>query len=50
MRCRQNLRIMLLKKYKSLNKLKELSLEELETILPNEVANNLYKYLKEVDK
>ena len=43
-------RIMLLKKYKSLNKLKELSLEELETILPNEVANNLYKYLKEVDK
>ena len=43
-------RIMLLKKYKSLNKLKELSLEELENILPQEVANNLYQYLREFDK
>ena len=43
-------RIMLLKKYKSLNKLKELSLEELENILPQEVANNLYNYLQEFDK
>ena len=43
-------RIMLLKKYKSLNKLKELSLEELENILPQEVANNLYQYLQEFDK
>ncbi len=43
-------RIMLLKKYKSINKLKELSLEELENILPKEVANNLYEYLQEFDK
>ena len=43
-------RIMLLKKYKSINKLKELSLEELENILPKEVANNLYNYLQEFDK
>ena len=43
-------RIMLLKKYKSLNKLKELSLEELENILPQEAANNLYQYLQEFDK
>ena len=41
---------MLLKKYKSINKLKELSLEELENILPKEVANNLYNYLQEFDK
>lgn len=43
-------RIMLLKKYKSINKLKELSLEELENILPKEVAINLYDYLQEFDK
>ena len=43
-------RIMLLKKYKSINKLKELSLEELENILPKEVANTLYNYLQEFDK
>ena len=43
-------RIMLLKKYKSINKLKELSLEELENILPKDVANNLYYYLQEFDK
>lgn len=36
----------LLKKYKTITKLKELSLDELENILPNNVANNLYDYLK----
>ncbi len=43
-------RIMLLKKYKSINKLKELSIEELEKSLPSEVAINLYNYLQEFDK
>ena len=41
---------MLLKKYKSINKLKELSIEELEKSLPSEVAINLYNYLQEFDK
>ena len=41
-------RTLLLKKYKSLNKLKELSLEELESILPKDVAFNLHEYLKEL--
>ena len=43
-------RTLLLKKYKSLNKLKELSIEELESILPKDVAFNLHEYLKEFDK
>ena len=43
-------RIMLLKKYKSINKLKELTLQQLEDILPKGVANNLYLYLQEFDK
>ncbi len=37
----------LLKKYKTITKLKELSLEQLNEILPNRVALNLYNYLKE---
>lgn len=36
----------LMKKYKSLNKMKELSKEELEEILPKEVALNLYNFLR----
>ena len=45
-------RLMLLKKYKSINKLKEVSLEELKEILPDKLANNLYNYLNntEIDK
>lgn len=39
-------KIMLLKKYKTLSKLKELRLEELESVLPSDVANNLIEYLK----
>lgn len=37
----------LLKKYKTITKLKTLSLEELSTILPSTVANNLFEFLKE---
>ena len=40
-------KINLLKKYKSLNKLKELNIKQLEEILPKEVAKNLYNVLKE---
>lgn len=40
----------LLKKYKTITKLKELSIEELEEILPSNVASNLYQFLKEYDK
>lgn len=43
-------RILLLKKYKSINKLKQLNLEELTEILPKDVAENLYNYLQEFDK
>ena len=43
-------RTLLLKKYKSLNKLKELSLEELESMLPKNVSLSLYNYLKQFDK
>ena len=45
-------KLMLLKKYKSINKLKEVSLEELKEILPDKLANNLYNYLNntEIDK
>lgn len=38
----------LLKKFGSLKKIKEASIEELETVLSKEVANNLYNYLKEI--
>ena len=37
----------LLKKYRSLKNLKEASVEELETILPEKVAIELHNYLKE---
>ena len=40
----------LLKKYGSLKKIKEATLEELETILPSEVAKNTLEYLNEFDK
>ena len=36
----------LLKKYKTITKLKELSIDELEEILPSKVASNLYEFLK----
>ena len=39
----------LIKTFGSLKKIKEASIEELETILPNEVATNLKEYLKEKD-
>ena len=40
----------LLKKYGSLKRIKEATLEELETILPKEVAKNTLDYLKNFDK
>ena len=40
----------LLKKYGSLKKMKELSIQELSEILPLEVANNLYNLLKTLNK
>ena len=39
----------LLKKYKTINKMKEASIEELNLILPNEVSINLSKILKSID-
>ena len=38
----------LLKKYKTLNKIKETSVEELENILPKNVALNLLEFLKRI--
>lgn len=40
----------LLKKYHSVTKLKELTLEELEKELPDNVAKNLYEFLKSYEK
>lgn len=40
----------LLKKYKTITKLKSLSIEQLAEILPENVANNLYQFLKEYEK
>ena len=40
----------LLKKYKTITKLKELNLKELEEILPNNVAKNLKNFLEEYGK
>lgn len=39
----------LLKKYKTITKLKELNLDELKQVLPENVASNLYEFLKEYD-
>lgn len=39
----------LLKKYKTITKLKELNVEQLEEMLPKTVANNLYMFLKNYD-
>lgn len=39
----------LLKKYKTITKLKELNLDELKQVLPDNVASNLYEFLKEYD-
>ena len=38
----------LLRKFGSLKKMKEASLEELKEVLPEEVASNVYTYLKEI--
>lgn len=40
----------LLKKYKTITKLKSLKVEELMEILPENVANNLYQFLKEYER
>ena len=40
----------LLKKYKTITKLKSLTKEELATVLPDNVAENLYEFLKEYKK
>lgn len=40
----------LLKKYKTITKLQQLSKEELEKILPSTVAENLYQFLKDYEK
>ena len=37
----------LLKKYSSMNKMKEASIEELKEILPDDIANNLYEFLRD---
>lgn len=42
-------RDILLKKYKSINKLKELSLKDLENLLPNNIAKKLFDFLKEYE-
>ena len=39
----------LIKKYGSLKRIKELSVEELTSVLPNEVAQKLYDFLKSMD-
>ena len=39
----------LLKKYKTITKLKELTIQELEEILPSKVASNLYHFLQEYE-
>ena len=39
----------ILKKYKTISKMKEASLSELETIMPKDVAHNFYEYLKQID-
>ncbi len=38
---------LLLKKYSSMSKMKEASIDDLKSILPDDVAYNLYEYLKE---
>lgn len=37
----------LLKKYSSMNKMKEASIDELKEILPDDIANNLYEFLRD---
>ena len=37
---------MLLKKYSSMNKMKEASIDDLKEILPDDIAYNLYEFLK----
>ena len=39
----------LLKQFGSLKKIKEATIEELSEVLPNDVAINLYEYLKKLD-
>ena len=42
-------KVELIKKYKTINKMKEASISELKEILPGEVAINLFNFLKEYD-
>lgn len=42
-------RLELMKKYRSITKIKEASKEELNEILPNTVVDNLYNFLREMD-
>ena len=42
-------RTLLLKTFGSVKKIKEASIEDLETVLNHDVAQNLYKYLKELE-
>ncbi len=39
----------ILKKYKTISKMKEASISELETIMPKDVALNFYEYLRQID-
>ena len=40
----------LLKKFKTINKMKDANIDELKEILPKEVANNLYNFLRDYEK
>ena len=42
-------RLMLMKKYRSVSKMKEASLEQLKNDLPEKIADNLYNFLKEMN-
>ena len=42
-------RVMLMKKYRSISKMKEASIEELKEVLPDKVAIELYNFLKEIN-
>ena len=39
--------LIIIKQYGSVNKMKQATVEELEKILPKEVAKNLYEFLKD---
>lgn len=39
----------ILKKYKTISKMKEASITDLETIMPKDIASNFYEYLRQID-